>query len=62
MADLTPEHQHFIAQAVEAGIYPNPEAALAEAVSLLQERDRLRRDIKAGMDQVAGGKFDSRLS
>ena len=57
MSDLSQENRLYVSQAVEAGIYPNPEAALDEAVSLLRMRDQLRADVQLGIDQADRGEL-----
>ena len=55
MSDISPENQRYISQAVNDGTYPNPSAALDEAVGLLRQRDQLRQDIQKGIDQANRG-------
>ena len=53
---IPPEIERYVRDAVAAGRFDSPEEAVREAFELLQERDRqaesLRRDVKAGFDQL----------
>ena len=57
MSDISPENRLYVSQAVEAGVYPNPKAALDEAVSLLRMRDQLRAEVQLGTAQADQGKL-----
>jgi len=56
---LPPDFESYIQQAVAAGQYPSTDAAVHEALRLLQDRDQklqqLRADVKAGFDQIDRG-------
>ncbi len=62
---LTPEHDDFIAEIVEAGDYQNASEAVRDALRALQQRRRedalkleaLRVQIQAGVDALARGDF-----
>jgi putative addiction module CopG family antidote len=56
---LPPEFESYVQQAVAAGRYASTEAAVQEALRLLQDRDfkaqQLRQDVRAGFDQLDRG-------
>ena len=54
---LTPQIEHQIRHWVESGLYPDADAVLSDALSLLQERKFavLRAKIQSGLDQMARG-------
>ena len=62
---LTPEHDDFIAEIVEAGDYQNASEAVRDALRALQQRRRedalkleaLRVQIQAGVDALNRGDF-----
>jgi antitoxin ParD1/3/4 len=62
---LTPEHDEFIAEIVEAGEYQNASEAVRDALRALQQRRRedtlkleaLRAQIQAGADALERGDF-----
>jgi antitoxin ParD1/3/4 len=62
---LTPEHDDFIAEIVEAGDYQNASEAVRDALRALQQRRRedalkleaLRVQIQAGVDALDRGDF-----
>jgi len=62
---LTPEHDDFIAEIVEAGDYQNASEAVRDALRVLQQRRRedalkleaLRVQIQAGVDALDRGDF-----
>jgi len=47
---LTPDQQAFIEQAIESGRFTRAEDAIAEALSLWEERERKRVEILAAVD------------
>ena len=56
---FTPDQQAFVRQAIETGRVPNEEAAVRQALSLWEERERIRVEIIAAVDvaeaSIAGG-------
>lgn len=56
---LTPELERLVNEKVESGLYQTASEVVREALRLLKERDqareRLRADVQAGFDQLAGG-------
>ena len=62
---LTPEHNEFIAEVVEAGEYQNASEAVRDALRALQQRrhedalklEALRAQIQAGVDALERGDF-----
>ena len=49
---LTPDQQAFVRQAVDSGRLPHEEAAVKEALSLWEERERRRLEILLAVDQA----------
>ncbi len=47
---LTPDQEAFVRQAIETGRFHRPEDAVAEALSLWEERERTRTEILAAVD------------
>jgi putative addiction module CopG family antidote len=47
---LTPDQEAFVRQAIESGRLHRPEEAVAEALSLWEERERTRAEILAAVD------------
>lgn len=47
--------EQFVASAVRDGAYENPSAVVTEALRLLEKRERLRRDVAAGVAQLDAG-------
>jgi Arc/MetJ-type ribon-helix-helix transcriptional regulator len=56
-ADLSAESERFLRQAFERGVYPDRATAIDEAVELLKRRDRLRSDVRAGIEQADRGEL-----
>ena len=64
---LTPELEEIIQERVSSGLYSSPSEVLREALKLIAERDRLlemqreklREDLKAGLDQLDRGEFST---
>jgi Arc/MetJ-type ribon-helix-helix transcriptional regulator len=56
-ADLSPESEQFIQQAVAAGLFPDRGRALDEAVGLLKRRQELMAHIEEGTQQLRSGDF-----
>jgi putative addiction module CopG family antidote len=56
---LPPDFENYVIQAVAAGQYASPEAAVQKAFRLLKDHDqdlqKLRRDVRAGFDQLDRG-------
>jgi antitoxin ParD1/3/4 len=55
--ELTPENEQFVCEAVQAGSYTSREAVLDEALTLLRQREELRRKINAGVEQIERGEL-----
>ena len=47
---FTPDQQAFVRQAIETGRVPNEETAVRQALSLWEERERIRVEILADVD------------
>jgi len=47
---LTPDQEAFVRHAIETGRFDRPEDAVAEALSLWEERERTRAEILAAVD------------
>ncbi len=47
---FTPDQQAFVRQAIETGRVPNEETAVRQALSLWEERERIRVKILADVD------------
>ena len=47
---LTPDQEAFVRQAIESGRLHRPEEAVAEALSLWEERERTRAEILSAVD------------
>ena len=54
---LSPENELFIQQAVAAGVFPDREHALDEAVGLLKSRQSILAHIDEGTRQLREGDF-----
>jgi antitoxin ParD1/3/4 len=58
---LTPELERIVNTKVESGLYQTANEVVREALRLMRDRDegleRLRRDVRAGFDAAAQGKF-----
>lgn len=56
---LSAELQAFIDEQVRSGAFPSPDAAVAEAVRQMKEREEklawLRREVRVGIDQLDRG-------
>ncbi len=55
--DITPENEAYIQQAIRDGRYSNEGQAVNEAVVLLRQRDQLRADVLAGIEQADNGEL-----
>ncbi len=59
---LTPQFEKMVKEKVESGLYASAEEVFAEAMRLLEWRDKklaaLRRDIQEGLDSGPAGPFD----
>jgi Arc/MetJ-type ribon-helix-helix transcriptional regulator len=51
---LTPDQEAFVRHAIETGRFHRPEDAVAEALSLWEERERTRAEILASVDTAEG--------
>ncbi len=47
---LTPDQEAFVRHAIETGRFQRPEEAVAEALSLWEERERTRAEVLAAVD------------
>ena len=52
---LTPENEQFVSDAVQAGSYTSREAVFDEALTLLRQREELRRQVNVGIEQIERG-------
>ena len=61
---LSPEQEAFVDEVVASGHFASPEAAIAEAITLLARRidkhDRLKRDIEIGLASGDVGELDEK--
>jgi antitoxin ParD1/3/4 len=59
---LAPQLEELVRQKVEAGLYSSAEEVVAEALWLLDQRDKklaaLRKDIEEGLNSGPSGPFD----
>ena len=53
--ELTPDQEAFIRQAIERGRLNRREDAVQEALSLWEERERLRAELLAALDEAEAG-------
>ena len=60
---LTPDQEAFVRQGIESGRFHRAEDALAEALSLWEERERTRAEIPAAVDasETALGRGEGRV-
>jgi len=52
---LPTELERFVTQLVASGRYSSPEAAFAAALTLLREKEELRAEVLAGVEQADRG-------
>jgi predicted transcriptional regulator len=55
--EMSADNERYLQQMIERGIYRDRTAAIDEALALLKRRDRLRRDVHAGIDQADRGEL-----
>lgn len=51
------EFEPFVQGVVESGSYDNPAEVVGEALRLLARREKLIRDVKAGVEQLDRGEY-----
>jgi len=56
-SEISADSQHYLEQAVARGIYRDHAEAIDQAISLLRQRDQLRSDVQAGIDQADRGEL-----
>ena len=54
---MSQENAQYIQEAIKNGAYRDEREALDEAVGLLKNRDQLRRDVQAGIEQADQGQL-----
>jgi antitoxin ParD1/3/4 len=52
---IPPELEGFVKSLVVSGDYRNPDEVVGTALKMLQHKERLRREIQAGIDQLDQG-------
>ena len=55
MLDLSPDVEEIVQGILNTGRYGSEAEIIREAVSLLQQRDRLRAEMKGGIDELDRG-------
>jgi antitoxin ParD1/3/4 len=59
---LTPELERLVNEKVKSGLYQTASEVVREALRLLKQRDErmesLRRDVRAGLDDAEGGRYE----
>ena len=55
--EISADSERYLQQVVARGIYRDRTAAIDEAVELLKRRDRLRTDVRAGIEQAERGEL-----
>jgi antitoxin ParD1/3/4 len=53
--EITPELEEMVQSILRGGQYDSESAVLREALSLLRQRDRLRRDVQEGIAELDRG-------
>lgn len=53
--DITPEHRLKVRAILEDGTYSSEDEVLDEALTLLEQRDRLRRKLEVGVSELERG-------
>jgi len=53
--EITPELEGLVQSIFQTGNYPDENAVLGEALRLLEKRERLRREVNAGIRQLEQG-------
>ena len=54
---ITPELEGLVQSIFQSGNYRDESEVLDEALRLLEKRERLRRDVKAGVEQLDRGEY-----
>jgi putative addiction module CopG family antidote len=55
--EISDENERYLQQSIERGIYRDRTAALDAAVALLRQRDQLRAEVRAGIEQADAGQL-----
>jgi predicted transcriptional regulator len=56
-SELSSESSQYLRQAVESGAYRSEAQALEQAIALLKQRDALRAQVAAGVQQADSGEL-----
>jgi len=55
--EITPELESLVQTILQGGNYRNENEVLDEALRLLEKREQLRREVKAGVEQLDHGEY-----
>ena len=55
--EITPELEGLVQSIFQTGNYPDENAVLGEALRLLEKREKLRREVNAGVEQLDRGEY-----
>jgi antitoxin ParD1/3/4 len=54
---ITPENEQFVVEIVQAGTYKSRDAVIDDAITLLRQREDVRRKVNAGIEQAERGEL-----
>lgn len=54
---ISPDNARYLDESVRQGVYRDQDHALDEAIRLLRQRDQLRADVQAGVQQADQGEL-----
>lgn len=54
-AEISPDNERFLDQAIASGVYPSRKAAIDDAVTWLRQRHELRAHVAEGAEQLKRG-------
>ncbi len=55
--EIPPEYAEFVQSVIDAGSCRSETEVVCEALELLRKRERLRRDVRAGVEQLDRGQY-----
>ena len=55
--EISDENERYLQQSIERGMYRDRAAAIDAAVALLRQRDQLRSEVRAGIEQADSGEL-----